>query len=67
MLGSDFGPVTLPAITTDLIEIDGSSSEDFNIVFAAATNHTDELVLFQQDNDLLKWIFEKLKEDKNVS
>lgn len=67
MLGSDFSPVTLPAITTDLIDIDGSSSQDFNIVFAASTDHTDELVIFQQDNDLLKWIFEKLKEDKNVN
>ena len=66
MLDSSFESVKLPPITTDLINIDGSSSQDFNIVFAASTGRLSETVLFQE-NDLLKWIFEKLKEEKNVS
>jgi thymidylate synthase len=67
MLAAPFNSVKLPQISTDLIEIDGSPTDDFNIVFAGATGHTNDLVLFQQDNDLLKWIFEKLKEDTNVN
>jgi len=61
MCEADFVPVQLPEIEVDLIDIDGSPSEDFRSVFAGATQETSDLVIFQ-NNDLLKWIFEKIKE-----
>ena len=59
---ADFVPVQLPEIEVDLIDIDGSPSEDFRSVFNGATQETSDVLLFQ-NNDLLKWIFEKIKED----
>jgi len=62
MCDADFVPVQLPEIEVDLIDIDGSPSEDFRSVFNGATQETSDVLLFQ-NNDLLKWIFEKIKED----
>lgn len=64
MLGSNFVPVKLPPIGTDIIEIDGSPSKCFNIVFAASVGTLNETILFQED-DLLKWIFEKIKPESD--
>lgn len=66
MLEADFSPVELPPIKSDLIDIDGSASGDFGMIFAASTGKLEtDIILFQHD-DLLKWIFQKLKGDEYV-
>lgn len=59
MLNTEFGPLTLPQISTDLIEIDGTPSEDFVNLFSAIEKPTDDVLIFQNSNDLLTWIFDK--------
>lgn len=66
MLNSEFVPQSLPQIKTNLLDIDGSCTKDFAIVFAGATGKTDDLILFQED-DLLKWIFNNVKGGKDVN
>lgn len=59
MLNSEFAPVTLPPIVNDLVEIDGTPSEDFSNLFSAITQKTDDVLIFQDGNDLMNWIFDK--------
>jgi thymidylate synthase len=59
MLSHDFVPVKLPAIVNDLIEIDGTPSEDFKALFSAIDDKTDDVLIFQDGDDLLNWIFDK--------
>lgn len=59
MLTHEFVPVTLPPIVSDLIEIDGSASEDFKSIFSVIEKPTDEILIFQDGDDLLSWIFDK--------
>jgi hypothetical protein len=65
MLQNEFSPVTLPAIVSDLIEIDGTPSKDFEILFDSINKHTDDVLIFQNGEDLLKWIFEKSQGNVN--
>mgnify|MGYP000999898264 CR=1 FL=1 len=44
---------------SDLIEIDGSASEDFKNLFSVIEKPTDEILIFQDGDDLLSWIFDK--------
>ena len=66
MCDADFVPVQLPEIEVDLIDIDGSPSEDFRSVLSSVSEETSDLLVFQ-NNDLLTWIFEKVKQEKDVN
>ena len=60
MLEHPFEPLLLSPIVSDLIEIDGTPSADFiNIFESITTPNTDDILIFQDGEDLLKWIFEK--------
>lgn len=59
MLSHEFVPMQLPPIVTDLIEIDGTPSEDFANLFSVIEKPTDDVLIFQDGNDLLNWIFDK--------
>jgi thymidylate synthase len=61
MLSSDFKPVNLPPINLDLIEIDGSPSKDFKQLFDHINANSKDLLIFQDGNDLYKWIYTNLK------
>jgi thymidylate synthase len=64
MLEKEFIPMDLPEITVDLINIDGTPTEDFKLMFNAVTKDPDDMLIFQNGNDLLKWIFDKTKNKK---
>jgi thymidylate synthase len=57
MLDSEFNPESLPPIISDLIEIDGTQSNDFKSVFDSINSPSDDILIFQDSFDLLKWIF----------
>lgn len=59
MLATEFKPMTLPPIVNDLIEIDGSPSNDFTNLFSAISSKSDDVLIFQDGDDLLNWIFDK--------
>lgn len=65
MIQGDMVPVKMKPITTDLIEIDGTPSQDFKNVFESITSPSEDLLIFQESEDLLKWIFEKTTESGN--
>lgn len=62
MCYADFVPVQLPEIEVDLIDIDGSPSEDFRAILDSISQESEDLLVFQ-NNDLLAWIFEKINEN----
>jgi thymidylate synthase len=64
MLLHEFESIQLPEIKTDLINLDGSPSEDFRLMFSAATKESNDLILFQNGDELLKWIFDRTKNKK---
>lgn len=59
MLSTEFTAMQLPPIVNDLIEIDGTPSEDFRNLFSAIDTKSDDVLIFQDGNDLLNWIFDK--------
>ena len=59
MLSNNFTPMSMPPIVNDLIEIDGTPSEDFANLFSAITSKSDDVLIFQDGDDLLHWIFDK--------
>lgn len=68
MMNSEFEPIGLPPIMSDLIEIDGTPTDDFKILFDSINTESDDILLFQDGDDLLKWIFSKtykIKTDAN--
>lgn len=65
MLMQEFTPVTLPGIVSDLIEIDGTPSKDFEILFDSINKQTNDILIFQDGEDLLKWIFDKTQTNVN--
>jgi thymidylate synthase len=58
MLTSDFTAVSLPAIGSDLVDIDGSPSQSLQTLMAAASATEENYLIFQDGNDLLKWIYQ---------
>ena len=61
MLSAEFKPVSLPPITLDLIEIDGSPNADFKQLFDHINTNSKDVLLFQDGLDLYKWIYTNLK------
>ena len=61
MLESEFKPVNLPPIKLDLINVDGSPLSDFAQLFDHINTNSKDVLLFQDGNDLYKWIYSNLK------
>jgi len=64
MLGSDFSPMSLPKIETDLINIDGSPSKDLLTLAEAIEADSPRFLIFQDGEGLLKWIYQNVTADK---
>lgn len=61
MLDSEFKAVNLPPIKLDLINVDGSPISDFAQLFDHINTNSKDVLLFQDGNDLYKWIYTNLK------
>jgi thymidylate synthase len=57
MLKTPFTSDKLPPIVSNLIEIDGSPSQSLQTLMNAATSTEENYLIFQDGNDLLKWIY----------
>ena len=57
MLKSEFKTDSLPPIISNLIEIEGSPSQSLQTLIAAATSNEESYLIFQDGDDLLKWIY----------
>jgi thymidylate synthase len=57
MLESDFIPEALPFVGSDLINLNGSPSHNLQTLMTAATSTEENYLIFQDGNDLLKWIY----------
>lgn len=64
MLAEPFTSITLPPIVSDLIEIDGSQTSDFKTLFNAITSESNDIILFQDGEDIFKWIYDKTFQSK---
>ena len=64
MLAEPFTSITLPPIVSDLIEIDGSQTSDFKTLFNAITLDSNDIILFQDGEDIFKWIYDKTFQSK---
>jgi thymidylate synthase len=64
LIEEEFKPVTLPPIVSDLIEIDGSQTDDFKTLFNLVTSTSNDIILFQDGDDLIKWIYDKTYQPK---
>lgn len=58
MLSSDFISDSLPEIVADLIDIDGSPSQSLQTLMAATSATEENYLIFQDGNDLLKWVYQ---------
>jgi thymidylate synthase len=57
MLKSKFETASLPEIISNLVEIDGSPSQSLQTLMSAATSNEESYLIFQDGDDLLKWIY----------
>jgi thymidylate synthase len=57
MLESKFETASLPEIVSNLVEIDGSPSQNLQTLMSAATSNEESYLIFQDGDDLLKWIY----------
>jgi thymidylate synthase len=58
MLISEFKTERLPAIGSDLIDIDGSPSQSLQTLMTATAATEENYLIFQDGNDLLKWVYQ---------
>ena len=64
MLTEPFTSITLPPIVSNLIEIDGSQTADFKTLFNSITSESNDIILFQDGEDIFKWIYDKTIQSK---
>lgn len=57
MMDEPFESEELPPIVSNLIEIDGSPSQSLQTLMTAATATEENYLIFQDGDDLLKWIY----------
>jgi thymidylate synthase len=57
MLETDFVAEKMPQVVSELINIDGTPSANLQTLMAAATSTEENYLIFQDGNDLLKWIY----------
>lgn len=61
MVTEQFQPIKFQPIISDLIEIDGTPSKSLIDIFETIENpQSNDVLIFQDGEDMLKWIFEKI-------
>jgi thymidylate synthase len=64
MIAEPFTSIQMPPIVSDLIEVDGTPTEDFKILFDSVIGNSNDILLFQDGEDLFKWIHTKISNSK---
>jgi len=64
MLQHDFVPCELPAVTNDLIDIAGEPTPDLITLFNHVDSGSPEFLLFQDGEDIYKWIHTNITKTK---
>ena len=64
MLDSEFKPESLPLPTTNLIEINGTPSLNLITVFESISSEDKQYMIFQDGNNLIKWIYKNISKIK---
>lgn len=57
MLANTFEPESIPRIGSDLIGVDGYPSQSLQTLMSAISSTEEQYLVFQDGNDLLKWIY----------
>lgn len=64
MLEHPFSAVEIPTVKTNLIQLNGKPSEDLIELNRILDNPTDDVVIFQDIDDLLHWIYQNFDTNK---
>jgi thymidylate synthase len=57
MMETEFIPESIPGIVSNLIEVDGQPSQSLQTLMDAILSNEESYLIFQDGNDLLKWIY----------
>ena len=60
MLASPFEAESLPPVVADLVSVDGTPSDDLTTLMTALSSPEMPHLIFQDGNDLLKWIYKNI-------
>lgn len=64
MLEAKFEPETLPMVKTNLVTPNGTPTEDTMTLHSILSQKTDDIIVFNDDNDLVHWIYQNFDKDK---